>query len=355
MSNAARDPMSIDYGSGLSPEQDLALTAPHPRDAGAAETMNFWAYDPERDIGVNIHPRIVAGEVHAMVTLFLPGGRIWRQRADGGRFDDPAAPMSERVRYRCLTPFRQWNCRVDKLPAFATGDSAQWAGPIDDETPTTAIDFDLTSTAAAPAWRNGTLTAEARQMMAGPAGLWVAGRLGEGLDSDSFRYDQLVRVAGRVAGPDGDMPFDGFGLRSHVRGTRNLVGMAGTCWMSGLFPSGRGFGVLVNHGADRRDWYSEAYTTDGRTLTPARVLKHPLRHRDPDEGDFWIQLASDELGLVDIRGRDVRSFFWSMPAWGAQVPPKYGLDPRCGVVMKQALARYAWDGETGFGLNERSG
>ncbi|MBQ0772329.1 MAG: hypothetical protein KBT59_10815, partial [Sphingomonadales bacterium] len=68
-------------------------------------------------------------------------------------------------------------------------------------------------------------------------------------------------------------------------------------------------------------------------------------------------LASDELGLVDISGEDVRAFYWSMEDWGANAtsPPAYGNDPDAGVLMKQALARYQWDDEIGYGLNERSG
>lgn len=349
--------MTVDYGSGLSPEQDHALTGPLEADPQAAETMNFWAYDADQNIGVNIHPRIHNGQMHAMVTLFLADGTIFRQRADNGSFDDGAAPGSDHVRYQCTDPFRRWTHAVDQLPAFTTSDSGQRAGTVTDETPNATISFALQSEAAAPIWRNGTMTAEAVQMMAGPAGLWIAGRLSGGIHPDSYRYDQLVNVTGSVETPDGPKDFSGFGLRCHVRGVRNLTGMAGTCWMSGLFPSGKGFGVMVNIGADGRYAFSEAYTTDGKTLSPARILQFPRRHRDLDEGQFWIQLASDKLGLVDISGEDVRAFYWSMQDWGANAtsPPVYGKDPDAGVLMKQALARYEWDGEIGYGLNERSG
>ncbi|NBU84890.1 MAG: hypothetical protein EBS21_09940 [Sphingomonadaceae bacterium] len=349
--------MSVDFGSGLLPEQDHALVAPLAADPTAGETMNFWAYDPVRDIGINIHPRIGSGQVHCMVTLFLPGGRILRQRADTGTFYDPAAPGSAHVRYRCEVPFRRWHYTVDQLPAFVTSDGEQRAAVVEDETPTASITLRLIADGAAPVWRNGTMTAESAQMMAGAAGLWIGGRLSSGMSSESYRYDQLVRVLGEVETPDGTLQFEGSGLRSHVRGTRKLEGMAGTCWMSGLFPSGKGFGVLVNIGVDGRYWFSEACITDGTTLSPARVLQFPGRHHDLDEGRFWVQLASDSHGLIDIAGEDVRAFYWSMPSWGstATVPPRYGKDPEAGILMKQALARYQWNGETGFGLNERSG
>lgn len=349
--------MNVDFGSGLLPEQDHALLAPVAVDPAAAETMNFWAYDPVRDIGINMHPRIGSGHMHTMVTLFLPGGDILRQRADSGSFDNPAAPGSAHVHYCCETPYRRWHYVIDGLPAFATSDSGQRASVVEDETPVGSISLQLTADGAAPVWRNGTMTTESAQMMAGAAGLWIGGRLTGGMAPESYRYDQLVRVTGEVHTPDGPSQFEGFGLRSHVRGTRNLDGMAGTCWMSGLFPSGKGFGVLVNIGVDGRYWFSEACTTDGMTLSPARVLQFPKRHRDLDEGRFWLQLASDSLGLIDIAGEDVRAFYWSMPSWGsaATTPPRYGKDPHAGVLMKQALARYEWNGEIGFGLNERSG
>jgi hypothetical protein len=349
--------MTVDFGSGLQPARDLALTAPLAADLAAAETMNFWAYDAARDIGVNIHPRIHAGQMHAMVSVFLPDGSIQRQRGDGGSFTDPVSPSTAHIRYTCETPFRRWHYAVNSLPAFVTSDTAQRAGVVDDERPSTTIQLNLTSDAAAPIWRCGTLTTEARQMMAGPAGLWVAGRLSDGMHADSYRYDQLVRVTGQVGAPGGMLPFEGVGLRSHVRGVRKLDGMAGTCWMSGLFPSGKGFGVLVNIGDDGRYWYSEAYTTDGQTMVPACIIQFPRSHRDLDEGQFWIQLVNDVHGIIDIRGEDVRAFYWSMPDWGstATAPPRYGKDANAGILMKQALARYEWDGEIGYGLDERSG
>lgn len=345
--------MTVDFGSGLASTDDQALTAPLKADPAAMETMNFWAYDAAQNIGVNVHPVLKNGHMHAMVTLFMPDGNIRRQRGEGGGFTDPLSPGTEHIRYHCLEPFQRWSYVVQTLPAFETSDVAQRLGIIDDESPTSSISLELTSQAAAPIWRNGSMTKDAAKMLTGPAGLWIAGRLTSGMHPDSFRYDQLVSVSGTVEG----IKFNGVGLRCHVRGVRNLEGMGGTCWMSGLFPSGKGFGVNVSIGADGRYLYSEACITDGKTLSPARILQFPRRHRDLDEGSFWLQFTSDAHGLIDIKGEDIRAFYWSMPSWGstATTPPKYGKDPSAGVLMKQALARYEWDGEIGYGLNERSG
>jgi hypothetical protein len=345
--------MSIDFGSGLKREQDHALTGPLEADPAAMETMNFWAYDAAQNIGINIHPVLKNSQMLAMVTLFLPDGSIRRQRGEGGAFSDALSPGTEHIAYKCVEPFRRWTYTIDALPAFATSDAAQRLGTVEDESPTTSITLSLTSEGAAPIWRNGSMTKDAAKMLTGPAGLWIAGRLTSGMHPDSFRYDQLVRVRGTVGGT----AFNGVGLRCHVRGVRILEGMGGTCWMSGLFPSGKGFGVNVSIGADGRYLYSEAYTTDGKTLSPARILQFPRRHRDLEEGRFWLQFTSDAHGLIDIAGEDVRAFYWSMPSWGstATTPPKYGKEPKAGVLMKQALARYEWDGEIGYGLNERSG
>lgn len=351
--------MTDSYSGGLAPEQDHALTGPFADDPSVSETMNFWAYDAERDIGLNLHPQIKDGVMAAGATLFLPGGRILRQRRDAaGEVTDGAAPRSAHIAYRCAEPFRRWRYTVDGLSAFATSDEAQAGGIVADEAPTTSFSIDLVGESAAPAWRNGTLTAEAQQGMEGPAGLWIAGRTSKGMHPDSFRYDQLVRVTGQVSADGETLAFDGVGLRSHVRGSRNLDGMAGTCWMSGLFPSGKGFGVLVNIGADGRFLFSEAHATDGERLELAHILQFPRSHRDLDEGRFWLQLATDAHGMIDIEGEDVRAFYWSMPEWGAPaagIPPVYARDPEAGVLMKQAIARYRWDGETGYGHDERSG
>lgn len=351
--------MNDSFASGLDPLADHALTGPHGDDPTIAETMNFWAYDGQRDLALNIHARIHNGEMRGGVTLFLPGGRILRQRDDApARFDDGSAPRSTHIQYRCQQPFRRWSYAIDRLPAFATSDAAQAAGTIAEEQPTCTFSARLDGVAAAPAWRNGTLTAEARQQMAGPGGLWLAGRARSGIRPDCFRYDQLLEVTGEIEADGVPHAFAGMGLRSHVRGARDLSGMAGTCWMSGLFPGGRGFGVLVNVAEDGRYVVSEACLCEGGVIEPARILQFPRHHRDLDEGRFWIQLASDRLGAVDISGEDTRAFYWSMPDWAAPargIAPVYARVADYGVVMKQALARYTWNGEIGFGHNERSG
>jgi hypothetical protein len=351
--------MTDAFSAGLAPEQDYALTGSFPDDPGVAETMNFWAYDAERDIELNLHPQIKDGAMAGGATLFLPGGKILRRRHDDpGRVTDGAAPSSAHISYRCIEPFHRWAYTVDNLPAFATSDSDQAHGIVADEAPVTAFSVDFESECAAPAWYNGTLTTEARHGMEGPAGLWIAARTSKGMHPDCFRYDQLVRVTGKVRAGDEVMDFNGVGLRCHVRGSRDLNGMAGTCWMSGLFPSGRGFGVLVNIGDDGRYLFSEAHITDGKHLEPARILQFPRTHRDLNEGKYWLQLATDAHGMIDIEGEDIRAFYWSMPEWGAPaagIPPVYARDGNAGVLMKQAIARYVWDGETGYGHDERSG
>lgn len=351
--------MTDHFAMGLAPEQDHALTEAFPDDPSVAETMNLWVYDAERDIGLNIHPRIANGTMAAAATLFLPDGKILRSRLDEpARFDDGAAPRSSRVAYRCETPFRRWRYSIDDLPAFATSDTEQVQGVAPEETPGALFSVELEAECAAPAWRNGTLTTEAGQGMEGPAGLWIAGRTSKGMHPDSFRYDQLVRACGEIRVDGRTLPFDGVGLRCHVRGSRDLKGMAGTCWMSGLFPSGRGFGVLVNIGEDGRYAFSEACVTDGTRLEPARVLRFPHSHREAEEGSYWLQLATDAQGMIDIEGTDVRAFYWSMPAWDAPaagIAPVYARHAEAGVLMKQAIARYAWDGEIGYGHDERSG
>jgi hypothetical protein len=347
------------FSSGLAPEQDHALTGLFPGDPSVAETMNFWAYDAERDIGLNLHPQIKDGTMAAGATLFLPDGKILRQRRDEpGRVTDGTAPRSAHIVYHCIEPFQRWTYTVDNISAFATSDRDQANGIVADEAPTESFSIELEAECAAPAWCNGTLTTEAKQGMEGPAGLWIAARTSKGMHPDSFRYDQLVRVAGKVRTDDESLDFDGVGLRCHVRGSRDLNGMAGTCWMSGLFPSGRGFGVLVNIGTDGRFLFSEAHVTEGERLEPARILQFPRAHRDLDEGKYWLQLATDAHGMIDIEGEDIRAFYWSMPEWGAPaagIPPVYARDGDAGVLMKQAIARYVWDGETGYGHDERSG
>jgi len=106
-----------------------------------------------------------------------------------------------------------------------------------------------------------------RRMASGPEARAMGG----------FRFEQLVRASGRldVAG-EPERRFAGSGLRIQRVGIRNTGEFHGHCWMSALFPSGKGFGCQVfapkTEGAAA---YKEAYLFEGGELISARAVEAP--------------------------------------------------------------------------------
>jgi hypothetical protein len=344
------------FSWGLRPEQDHLLTGPLPEDPNTMETMNVWFFDGERNIAFNIHAMMQNGEMRAPVTVFLPDGRILRLRTDApARFTDPRRPHSQHVAYQCEKPFRNWTFSVDDLPVWITSKQELDAGVVTDETPTATVSFKANATMVAPVYVQGGLLPEAAEAVAGDAGLWLAARLPAGMTPESFRFDQMYRAEGSITFEGRTYEFDGYGLRGHVRGVRIMGGMYGHTWLAGAFPSGTAFGIQTFPRPEGGFFFTEGYVYKDGVMYPNRVIYAPQMSYDPNQGDYVIELACDELGLTRITGRDKRLFWWSMPAWGAAQPPRWGIAPEAQLVMRQAVTEYTLDGETGYGMNERSG
>lgn len=344
------------FASGLRPEQDHLLTGLLPEDGEARETMNVWFYDGQRDIGFNIHAGMFDGEMAAPVTMFLPGGRILRIRSDQpAKFGDGSRPHSLRVSYTCEQPFRAWRFAIDALPVWETSDGQLAAGTIADETPTTTVSLSASAEMVSPAYLQGAMLPEAAAEIAGEPGLWFACRVRAGLTPEAFRYDQMFHATGTITFEGVEYPFDGYGLRGHVRGVRALGKMAGHTWLAGAFPSGTAFAIQTFPRPEGGYFFSEGYLFRDGMVYPNRVIHAPRFNPDADEPGFVVELACDQLGLTRIEGRDRRLFWWSMAKWGDGQPPRWGFDPAAGMVMRQGVTEYRLDGETGYGMCERSG
>jgi hypothetical protein len=214
----------------------------------------------------------------------------------------------------------------------------------------------------APAWIQGSLLPEAAEAMKARVGLWIAGRLNAGLSPVSFRYDQALAASGTITVGSERFEFSGYGLRGHVRGVRKMDGFASHTWMGAVFPAnGRAFGLQCHrgHGGAGGYEFSESYVYQDGVLYPTRVIYAPPLSRNDPHATFDVQLACDELGLVHLRGHDTHVLWTSMGPLGlgqpaGTVPARKGLLPDAPTAMSQAVARYDWAGDPGYGMNERS-
>jgi hypothetical protein len=368
MTMAISDLAPLDFGSGLGTEKDWALTGPHPEDPDALETFVVWLHDAIHDTGVELRIHAKDGVAEGRVVVFLPDGRILHAVPEQAPLTKADAPESEHVKYRCLEAFRHWEYRLVDLPMTATTDQAHENGEVEPG-PEVLVSLDFDARTVAPAWIQGSLLPEAREAMLGPVGLWIAGRLTSGMSANAFRYDQALAATGTITVDGVTSPFDGYGLRGHVRGVRIMDGFKAHTWIGAVFPeSGTAVGLQchIAHGTPGGYAFSEAYVWREGVVYPNRIIYAPPVSRQEPHAEFVVELACDELGLTRVRGRDTRVAWTSMGGSGlgqAGARPMAlntsvvgsGRRPDALTVMSQALTTFDLDGESGMGMCERSG
>jgi hypothetical protein len=358
----------VNFNTGeLAPEVDQALTDFLPEDKEAGETFAVWLYDGEADIGMQIRIHPTGGKASGYAQIFLPGGRILNADPEEGVITRGDAPETAHVKYRVVEPFHRWEYRLTDLPMAETSDAAMGSGEVRYGPPSVTVSLELEGSLVAPAWIQGSLLPEAYEGMKGPVGIWIAGRLNSGLSPASFRYDQALAATGTVKVDGEQFPFKGYGLRGHVRGVRRTDGFKFHTWIGAVFPdTNRAVGVQTHgiHGLPGGYAWSEAYVFQDDTLYANRIIyAPPVSPQDP-HGEFVLQLACDELGLTQIFGHDTRVMWTSLGSLGLGTPRKggatgssrnIGLRKDAPYVMSQAVTRYDWDGDIGYGMQERSG
>jgi hypothetical protein len=348
---------------GLPPSADQALLGPHPDDPEATETFAVWLYDGAQDLGleVRIHPH--AGVASGWATILLSDGRILHAEPESAPFERADQPRTEHVKYEVLEPFHRWRYRLVDLPMGETTEKEMASGPVTYSQPTVTVTLDLQGTMVAPAWIQGSLLPESAEAMKGPAGLWIAGRLNSGMSPTSFRYDQALAATGTLRVGSQTIELRAYGLRGHVRGVRKMDGFASHTWMAAVFPeSGRAFGIQCHrrHGAAGGYEFNESYVFQDGVLYPTRAIYVPPLSRPDPYAPFEVQLACDQLGLVQLTGRDTHVLWTSLGPLGLGTPPEQqrhlvGLSADAPYAMTQAVTRYDWAGEPGYGMDERSG
>jgi hypothetical protein len=364
---------TTEFGRGFAPDQDHALTATHPEDPAVAETFAVWLHDAANDVGVELRIHAQHGVAEGRAVVFLPGGRILHSQPEHAPLTDGHAPATEHVHYTCLESFRHWRYQLDALGMRETTDDAHERGAVTDGREV-AVSLDFDATTVGPIWVQGALLPEAAEAMKGPAGLWIAGRLTNGMSPTAYRYDQPLGATGTITVDGETIAFEGYGLRGHVRGVRIMDGFKAHTWVGAVFPgSGTAVGLQCHmlHGTPGGYEFSEAYVWRDGVLYPNRVIYAPPVSRDDPHAEFVVELACDELGLTRLHGHDTRVAWTSMGSLGlggmgsigvatdrnemTVIDQGRGLMPNAGRVMSQALTVYELDGEPGAGMCERSG
>jgi hypothetical protein len=296
-----------------------------------SENYCSQAYDPSSGVGVWMH----LGRTHydptlwrEAVALYLPGGDHVVIKGYG-RGPEDLGPCGATVRFSCDRPWRQWTKTVRgsgvRLPR-----GQAWDGLLTDGLHI-PVEVSLTFEGIQPVWNVG---AEMRRQTWGDS-----------------HYEQICGVHGTLRWGQETLEFHGHGVRDHTRGPRDYRTINKHCWLSGYFPSGRGF-MVVDIDVQGHHMRRAVLTTPD-AVEEAEVLDTPFladhtQHSQP----YQLTLRDGQREQVTITAEQLHVMPFGFIG-ESELVLGYAPDKMSHQVY-EGMTRFTLDGEVGYGLTERS-
>lgn len=328
--------------NGLTPEHDFVFPA-RPENPDMRESTSVWLYD---EAGHFALPRVgIEAEAHSWDNRRVQGnfafadGRILNGAGMGAAhspFDAQGRPTilgAGPIAFQCIEPFFKWRMSYDGDASDGTVDE-QIAGKLDPKK-RAKVKYDIELTMATPAWVQDN-TPEAVAKMS-EADAIEAANMGIG-----WRYEHLFRAEGWFEVDGTKRDFRGTGLHVKRQSVRPLAGFRGHCWQSAVFPDGRAFGYITYPPRDNGTAYNEAFIYQDGKMYQAKAVKIPWLRRIVGAGDDVSVELESELGITKIKGVSAFNTF------RVGNPDLQGLD------LNQGGALFTWDGQSAYGMMERS-
>lgn len=333
--------MTMDLSGGLPEEREFFYDekpGPEVRDAS-----NVWVEELDGAFAMRVGIEHVA-ELWKTPELWLdiafPDGRVVSGREFGASGPDgqPRIKRCGPLQFECLEPFKHWRVTFDPHKVRELTAQQLIALDIPDTPPMREVAFAIDYYMAVPPMISGTLSAASRELMSGQQGSFI-----------SPRYEQLCRAKGWLSLDGERRDFDANLLRVKRQGVRKLGGFWGHCWMEGLFPSGKAFGVnTFPPRGDGKPTFNEGYLFDGSgPLIPARAVETPWMKDLRVSGEpLTLVLETDDGRRETISGRTYINCR-SVSTGSVELPDDWPI-------VQQAHAHYEWRGEKTTGMIERS-
>jgi hypothetical protein len=299
-------------------------------------TENFCnqCFSPNSGTGLWFHLSRLAGPWPVwrdILIAYLPGDRFLVAKGFGEGAHE-RGPGSGMLSLTCDEAWTHWTMRFSGAVRDVHGDELR-AGPLSDQAHYLAR-IEMTWTAMAPVWD-----------------------LGEEMKTQTWtqsHYEQACQTTGTIAIGDERFDLAGSGIRDHSRGPRDFGTVHDHWWLSGQFPDGRSFAVLeVTGHSSNSHLLRRGYVSDGSaSIREVEVVSleselgphGPIRHRT---------VLRDGAAAHTITGQ-IRQ---TMP-FGMGQPNElifgHTLIPPTTLRLWEAQTEFNWDGQTGFGLTERS-
>ena len=328
-----------DWRAGLAPERDFFLAAPSDCE-WQREGTSFWLFDQEGAFAIprfGVEAQAHTWEERRYQASVVADGLVVR---DGGSArmhptidaaGQPAILGAGPLRMRCIEPFRRWHVRYEGTP-LATDVAAHIAGTAD-EGRRIALRFEFELTMATPIWLQDHSPVEFAKFGRGQR--WGALSVGLG-----WRFEQMLRG-------EGELSVDGAARTASVVGSRvkrrsvrtDGMFLRGHCWQTAVFPDDRAFGYMVYPPDDQGNegWSSGFIYLDGR-MYPAKPVQIPWLSGGRNASTDCSVALESELGVTRIEGTTMH------PVHGEFL----GFD------LQQGGPRYRWDGQSTYGMLERT-
>jgi hypothetical protein len=327
---------------GLTPEHDLVF-ASKPADPQMRESTSIWLFEENGAFGfprVGIEAEASSWESRRyQANIAVAGGRVLIGPGIGaahsplGPDGRPTVLGAGPLSFRCLEPFRKWRVVFDG--DAVDGAVAQQITRTLDPKRRTPVRFDVALEMVTPAWVQDISPEKVARMS--EAERIEAANMGIG-----WRFEHLFRATGRFEVDGQSHDFKAVGLRIKRQSVRPLAGFRGHCWQSALFPDGRAFGYITYPPREDGSAYNQGYVFQGGKMYPAVAVRIPWLRRIVGEGDDVALELKSELGITRIAGVTALSTF------------RVGNPDIGGLNLQQGGVRYTWDGQTAYGMIERS-
>lgn len=332
-----------DLSGGLALEQDLVLPG-QPDDPEMRESVSVWFFEENGEIGF---PRMGIeaearswGNRRVQAAFTFPDGRALNGAGMGpahpaigpdGRASDLGAGG---LLFRCIEPFRRWT--IDYIGDAIDGTVGQQIYGGFGRIGTKRVELHAEMEIVTPGW------VQAYAITEGMSQIEKDNAAAMGL---GYRIENHFRATGTLEIDGKTRDFKATGTRIHRQSVRSLTGFYGHCWLSAVFPNGDAFGCLAYppRGEDTETYsYNDAVIfKDGRQV-PARIIKAPFLRAIVPEGDDVSVILESEFGRTVIEGVSLLNTF------------RIGNPDIGGLNLNQGGARFTWDGQTTYGMVERS-
>jgi hypothetical protein len=328
---------------GLSPEQELFFPE-CPSDPEMRESTSVWLYEEN---GAFAFPRFgIEAQASSWDNRMVQGnfafadGRILYGHCMGaahspfGPDGRPTILGAGPVSFEMIEPFRKWRTRWDGQAVDGHVDDLIYNRL--DTSKVIPVKFEVELTMVTPCWVQD-LRPEAVAKMS-PEEQIEAANMGIG-----WRLEHLFRGEGTFTVDGKTRDFKALGSRIKRQSVRPLAGFRGHCWQSAVFPDGRAFGFIAYPPRDDgSEGYNDGYIFQNGKMYPAKAVRIPWLRRIVGAGDDATLELESELGRTRIEGVTTLNTF------------RTGSPELNGLNLQQGGVRYTWDGQTAYGMIERS-